>query len=516
MRCGVSHQTMAAGLVGQEPNNHVIWPANGFTAVQIAEPPPASPGNTTPKHYFTATSSRRLSGRPALPGANSSRNSLISQSSLENLSSLVNATPPTGAEDANQSSRRHRIDHLSHKLLGQVAEWLDREKTKRETRKSKKRFPSRRKSKSPPIQDGAGSGTATPAGARSRAASVTSDSSEVSLDALQRIVDEALGLNASGGLGRKHSKRSLSHRSLTKVASSDTEYYDNNDILVPSCDGFLDNSKSLSYTGGKSGGADDGASISGRKEDKEKQAWLAFKNEIIRLAHTLRLKGWRRVPLDSGDLISVERLSGALTNAVYVVTPPKDLPAEEGKKAPTKVLLRIYGPQVDIDRENELSMLRRLARKKIGPRLLGTFLNGRFEQFFNAATLTPANLREPETSKQIAKRMRELHDGITLLDEERVEGPSVWKNWDRWVDQAAQRVTALDKHILEGRRGSIRKPGDAWKARGLVCGVEWAVFKATVDKYRKFLEKYYGDQKKIREKLVFAHNDVGCFPKTYR
>jgi choline kinase len=219
------------------------------------------------------------------------------------------------------------------------------------------------------------------------------------------------------------------------------------------------------------------------------------------------------VPLDSGDRISVERLSGALTNAVYVVTPPDGLtqPGRDGRKSlPTKVLLRVYGPQVDIDRENELNVLRRLARKKIGPRLLGTFQNGRFEQFFNATTLTPANLGEPETSKQIAKRMRELHDGIELLEEERDEGPGVWKNWDRWLEQAEKTVTALDKHIINGLQDSQRRPY-AWMTRGLVCGAQWHVFKAMVDKYRKFLEDYYGDQSHIREKLVFSHNDVSIY-----
>jgi choline kinase len=61
---------------------------------------------------------------------------------------------------------------------------------------------------------------------------------------------------------------------------------------------------------------------------KEKEGWINFKNEIVRLAHTLRLKGWRRIPLDCGADIEVERLSGALTNAVYVVSPPKNLPGE--------------------------------------------------------------------------------------------------------------------------------------------------------------------------------------------
>lgn len=298
---------------------------------------------------------------------------------------------------------------------------------------------------------------------------------------------------------------------MLRTASSDTEFFDG-DALVPSCDAILDNSKATSYAGGKSE-ADDGASSPSKRDDNEKPAWIGFKNEIIRLAHTLKLRGWRRVPLDSGERISVQRLSGALTNAVYVVCPPDNLPpSPEGKKPPTKVLLRLYGPNVDIDRENELSVLRRLARKKIGPRLLGTFVNGRFEQFFNSTTLTPLTMKDPETSKQIAKRMRELHDGIELLDDERAAGPGVWKNWDRWLEQVERTVKVLDKQVIECTPDSIRGPADAWKRRGFICGTEWHVFKAMVDKYRKYLEELYGGPNNIRERLVFSHNDVCSLP----
>src|SRR5690606_30217857 len=97
-----------------------------------------------------------------------------------------------------------------------------------------------------------------------------------------------------------------------------------------------------------------------------------------------------------------------------------------------------------IDRESELSVLRRLAKKKIGPRLLGTFTNGRFEEYFNASPLNPREMREPDTSRQIAKRMRELHDGVELLEEERWGGPNVWRNWDKWVASVGRRAHILD------------------------------------------------------------------------
>ena len=133
-------------------------------------------------------------------------------------------------------------------------------------------------------------------------------------------------------------RRSSSFRKLGKsagVGSSDTEYHDG-DVIVPSTEVTLDNSKTLSYAGGAADSEKEQPGTS-KRTAKEKEAWLTFKNEIIRLTHTLRLKGWRRVALDRGGEIKVERLSGALTNAVYVVFPPKTLPQTnaDGTKSAT-------------------------------------------------------------------------------------------------------------------------------------------------------------------------------------
>lgn len=300
----------------------------------------------------------------------------------------------------------------------------------------------------------------------------------------------------------RHRKRA----SFYRTASSDTDFVDG-DVIVPDCDVWIDNSKTLSYGNGNATPDENSA-----PKQRERDAWLTFKNEIIRTAHTLRLKGWRRVSLESGDDIDVQRLSGALTNAVYVVTPPKDMPELEGKKQPPELLLRIYGPQVEhlIDRDNELKVLQRLARKKIGPRLLGTFKNGRFEEFFHASPLTPKDLRDPDVSKQIAKRMRELHDGIDLLHHEREAGPGVWKNWDQWQDNVGRIISFLDKQVESSSNGALRRDCSmhAWKAHGYVCGVPWPFFRDTVAKYRAYLTSLYNNQQTINYNMVFAHNDV--------
>lgn len=367
------------------------------------------------------------------------------------------------------------------------------------------------------MDDGAQSSSAS---RHSRSYSIDSQSSEVSLDRLQRIVDDSMTALGLGSISqpsvrpgrRTHGRRRSSVLHLHRAASSDTDFHDG-DALVPTCDAVLDNSKAMSMTGGQAGSMQEDSSQMSSKERKEREGWLTFKNEVIRLTHTLRLKGWRRVPLDGGDLISISRLSGAMTNAVYVVTPPtleQLVPSDTSKKRPAKLLLRVYGAQADsiIDREHELNVLKRLARKKIGARLLGTFTNGRFEEFLNALALTSESLRDPDTSKQIAKRMRELHDGIELLRDERKGGPAVLNNWDSWVPKVQKAAIYLDTLISAGKYTPLRGCDEDWKARGFVCGVEWPVFQAAVERYRRHLVQLYGRQEIILDQLVFAHSDV--------
>ncbi|CAM1506285.1 Fc.00g059260.m01.CDS01 [Cosmosporella sp. VM-42] len=492
-------------------------PASGSSkAVQIAEPESETQldDGVQPVKQFPAGLGRRLSGKlPPSQLPNSSSRSSLSESS-------ASARPVTeDAPHASSHHHSHRRQYYSEKLLAQVGDWLEHERKKALSRKKKPRGrkspPKHQKEKHEHAQAPVEAQEAPAQDGRPRAESIDSQSSDVSFDRLQRILEDSmghLGLNAvphfSPKIGRPRDRKTPSRGSLHRNASSDTDYVDG-DAIVPGCDAWLDNSRTMSYSGGNASAED--VTSTGNKADKEKEAWLSFKNEIIRIAHTLRLKGWRRVPLGAGDTISVERLSGALTNAVYVVSPPADLPELDGKRPPPKVLLRVYGPQVEhlIDRDNELQVLKRLARKKIGPRLLGTFKNGRFEQFFNAVALTPADFRLPDVMKQIAKRMRELHDGIELLPHEREAGPGVWKNWDQWLENVERIATFLDKQY-ETSDKNVQHDSivHGWKASGYVCGAPWPQFKEVVHKYRAQLDSFYHGPEDVKKQLVFAHSDT--------
>ncbi|WYZ39415.1 hypothetical protein EsH8_III_001329 [Colletotrichum jinshuiense] len=509
----INGQPLRSAMKTDDDNDKASSAAASGKVVQIAEPeaaiappPPSAPASEHQAHHkrqYAASMAKRLSGRMGLShSSSSSRGSPVLEPSQ-----VPTPDDAAAAAAAQQPQHRHGQRHYyeSQKLLAQLHDWLEHERKKKATRKSKtsprRRSPqSKSKKAAEPAQE------AEPA-PRSRSDSIDSDSSDVSFDRLQRIIEGSmasmgissvphlsprLGRRTSGRLRKSHS-RSMLHR----TASSDTDYVDG-DVVVPTCDAVLDNSKTLSYSGG--GKSTDDLSLGGKADDKEK-AWATFKNEIVRLTHTLKIKGWRRVPLDSGNNVLVQRLSGALTNAVYVVSPPDNLEdSVPGRKPPPKLLLRIYGLEHLIDRENELSVLRRLARKRIGPRLLGCFTNGRFEEYFNSITLTPSDLREPETSKQIAKRMRELHVGIDVLEREKDDGPAVLKNWDTWLRNVEKKILAIDDDVRNGT--------SVFRGRGFVCGVEWSRFKEFYDKYRELVVSAYKGHQGIRERLVFAHNDT--------
>jgi len=397
-----------------------------------------------------------------------------------------------------EKNTKQADDDDDQALLNQVMQWLQSEKSKR--------------------SDGQAGGDVNAQGQGSKR------DADQSLDQLERILNKFAGSSLGGTMraaGRKSMniggrRGSLARTLMRGQKSSYNSETDNADAVavVPHIEASLDNTKTMSYAGGAADTTTEDADKS-----KEQGHWETFKQDILRLTHTLGLRGWRRLPIEYGNAITVERLSGALTNAVYVVKPPKDYTLmqrsdDQGniipiKKQPKELLLRIYGPNVEhlIDRDNELLILRRLAAKNIGPKLLGYFDNGRFEEFLHAKTLQPEDIRDSSTSKSIAKRFRELHDGIDLLESERNAGAFTFANWDKWVDRVEKVMTFLDRQVREEQSG--KAPAKSrYTRQGLICGVEWKFFRDAYEKYRARLIERSGGESGVRERLVFAHNDA--------
>lgn len=485
------------------------------------------------RHPIRASIGPKVTSRPSTEIPKKAR----TPAELLNLKSVVakNASGPQSAEPStiipsglqneverppSTSSRRHGHRLTYHDLV----KWLQKEKARRSTHKSRKRHDKHSKKHRESEKLGISAYEAAEAhldggnvaGESSHARRDSSASSEgsLALDMLREILEHQMTLRerpSGNALRSNASTRSLRMlRRASTAASSDTDFFDG-EILVPTCEVLLDNSQTLSYTGGAATEGKSKPILHRSISTRERDAWTKFKLEIIKITHTLKLHGWRRVPLNEPDRITVDRLSGALTNAVYVVSPPEELAysrddGKHQKAKPKKLLLRIYGSQVDhlIDRESELQILRRLSKKHIGPRLLGTFINGRFEEYLNAKALTAEELQRSDISRQIAKRMRELHDGVQLLETEIDAGPFVLQNIDKWMSRAEHIVNYLEAGVKDGNP-LLQKLSVTER----FVGADFASFKTAVLKHRQWIEKQYQNHEtNLRERLVFAHNDV--------
>jgi choline/ethanolamine kinase len=154
-----------------------------------------------------------------------------------------------------------------------------------------------------------------------------------------------------------------------------------------------------------------------------------------------------------------------------------------------RVLLRVYGIGCDqlVDREQELAWLSILSRLGIGALLLGTFANGRVEQYLDCHTLTRDDIRVPKTSCQIARGLYELHAIVQSYPNQPNILPELWRNIFNWIPIVQSILPNLEKRSEHHR--SIIKCFDLPQAFADI-----PLFKQCLDD--------------LHSPIVFAHNDV--------
>lgn len=264
------------------------------------------------RQYSASLSRKRLSGRPSVERlgsfkqqsaeGNPSLNSLLSNSSTENLS----------------DTHHHAHDNL----LKQVGTWLKQERQRRHARRAKRKAG---KDVSNDPETTASTATLQNTAQRGRTGSESSQEGSVALDQLAHILEKTLSIKPAEAKRRSQHMRKLSTGLKRHSAiANESDYFDSVDQLVPGCDAVLDNSKTMAYSV-EEATTEPQTADGERRARKERKAWTNFRYEILRLIHTLKLKGWRKVTMEQSDEIDVQRLSGALTNAVYVVSPPKNI-----------------------------------------------------------------------------------------------------------------------------------------------------------------------------------------------
>lgn len=272
------------------------------------------------RHYPASISGKRLSGRPSIEHMGSFKPQ--SQSGEQK-----DANPPLTSLLSENSNDPNHHAHTHQRLIKHVHSWLESERTRRASRKAKRK--ARKSRHEVEAKEGSKDHLDVLQSSRGRSDSDSSDGS-VALDQLAGILEKTLNMTPADAKRKINHVRRMSTglKRHSAISTDSTDYFDSIDQLVPSCDVVLDNSKTMAYSTDDADSEPENEDTE-RRRRKEKEAWTTFRYEILRLAHTLKLKGWRKVTMEQHDEIDVQRLSGALTNAVYVVSPPKNVKSKE-------------------------------------------------------------------------------------------------------------------------------------------------------------------------------------------
>ncbi|KAJ3036092.1 hypothetical protein HDV00_003068 [Rhizophlyctis rosea] len=204
---------------------------------------------------------------------------------------------------------------------------------------------------------------------------------------------------------------------------------------------------------------------------------------VFHLLHEMFPHTWTDV--NSPDDLKVDRVSGAMTNCVFIVSLVPSL----DKTEPKRVLLRVYGTGVEefIEREHELVWMSRLSDMGVGPKLLGVFANGRFEEFLDSSPLTKESIRNPITSRKVAAELCRFHNLIRVAPaEELASAPDLFAKMRDWHAKAVKGFEKLRE----------RRPEQAERLRG--CRLE---------KFGEELGRLEECLRGLESPVVFAHND---------
>lgn len=214
--------------------------------------------------------------------------------------------------------------------------------------------------------------------------------------------------------------------------------------------------------------------------------------ELHKLLRKLHIPTWEHGDISPVDL-RVQKVAGALTNAVFFVSYP---PIPEIRT----VLLRIYGPSSGslISRPRELHTLHVLSSQyQIGPRVYGTFDNGRVEEHFESSTLTAADLRDPLISEWIGARMAELHSvDVEAIEETSPETRGEGKGWEIGAKKNVKSWLVPAAEVLE-------LPGVTTET---LEELDLDTFKEEWSRYMQWLS--HVDDTGNGSRRVFAHNDT--------
>lgn len=188
---------------------------------------------------------------------------------------------------------------------------------------------------------------------------------------------------------------------------------------------------------------------------------------------------------DITQYLSVERVMGGVTNTLYKVAGFQKSSIHEYTSTPTNqdcdnVLVRIFGAEGLIDRDDETGVFAALSQYQLAPSYYGRFQNGRVEGYQDG--MRPLQSHELSTgptsiAKGIATNLARLHYGFCILPNLSMERsqPTLWKQLFDWLDQAevAKFEVEADRQVVSNLKLSRLRPELIWLQEEVEKIIDW-------------------------------------------
>ncbi len=224
-----------------------------------------------------------------------------------------------------------------------------------------------------------------------------------------------------------------------------------------------------------------------------------FAEQLLNIIHALRMPVWCNHEI-TPQTVKIQKVSGSLTNAVYFVSNPS-IP-----HLPT-LLLRIYGPSSAslISRPRELHTLHLLSSQyHIGPKVYGTFENGRVEEYFESTALTAEDMRDPVISTWIGARMGELHQVDAAAIESQTLPATPMPSYPACADNISQiGVKKNIKSWIPAARDVLALPTVSEQLR---LALDLDAFGQEWERYMNWVSGF--EAREGASPVVFCHNDT--------
>ncbi|PAV85502.1 hypothetical protein WR25_23495 isoform A [Diploscapter pachys] len=211
--------------------------------------------------------------------------------------------------------------------------------------------------------------------------------------------------------------------------------------------------------------------------------------EILSRARFLCAKylggSWNKVQIDN---FKIRPVTGGMSNLLFLVELPPDLHPTSSE--PPNALLRIY-LQSDLDQLlTESVVFTLLSERNLGPKLLGVFPGGRFEQFIASRPLQCFEISQPRFAKKIAPLLARTH----TLDAPITKEPQLITYCRNWLQKF--RATPAGKKPIEIKTTEAQVDPKYYPAS------------LTVDDLEKELDFVEHFLQNSGSPIVFSHNDL--------